>query len=125
MALRKDLARLACLGILVVSFSGCIRFKGVESEAAANAPNQASPGKGDPYTYGGMAEGTGGLQPTTSHSMEGTSYDGGKFKQAAGTGAFKSSSGHETAPSKPSDVSGDYQPLPHEGKHEEGEGESH
>lgn len=124
MALRKDLVLLVC----VAALCGCngIRSKAAESIATAQAPNQPLPYKGDPYTYGGVAEGSGGLVSTTQQTMESPSYDGAKFKQAAGPDAYTdSSSGHKTAKAKPSDISGDYQPLPNAERERGGEGEGH
>jgi len=127
MALRKDLARFAVFGLVALSLSGCgfaLRFKSEESMSAASAPNQKSPYKGDPYAYGGMADGYGGLQPTTTQTMEAEKYNGPEFMKAAGNDAYKSGS-HQTAAAKPSDISGDYQPLPEKGnEHKKSEGSS-
>lgn len=127
MALRKDLVLATLALVCVVGLSGC-RSKAAESIASAQAPNTPSPYKGDPYTYGGVSEGSGGLVTTTQQTMESPSYDGAKFKQAAGPDEYTDpSSGHKTAKAKPSDISGDYQPLPNtdRGHKTSGEGEGH
>ncbi|MBN9503289.1 MAG: hypothetical protein BGO01_14770 [Armatimonadetes bacterium 55-13] len=123
MALRKDLAQVGLIGVIALSMVGC-RIKAIESQTSASAPNTKSPYKGDPYTYGGVAEGSGGLLTTTTQTMDTPSYEGAKFKKAAGPEAYTdSNSGHHTAAAKPSDISGDYQPLPHNEGHEGGHGE--
>lgn len=124
MNLGKDISKIGLLVLIAVC--GC-RFQSIESMRTASAPNQPFPEKGDPYTFGGLADGTGGSVVGTTQSMESETYADPKFKQLAGTEPFVSMSGHTIAKAKPSEVSGDYQPLPHEevaGKHgESGEGE--
>lgn len=98
------------MGLALFAF-GC-RSKGLESMQSATAPNQPLPYKGDPYAWGGIAEGTGGQVVGTKQTMETPTYTEPKFKKLAGPDAVTSMSGHSLAKAKPSDRSGDYQPLP-------------
>ena len=118
MNLGKDISKVGLLALIAVC--GC-RIQAVESMTTASAPNQPFPEKGDPYTFGGLADGTGGQVVATTQSMESETYADPKFKQLAGTEPFVSMSGHTISKAKGSEISGDYQPLPHEEpvKHEE------
>ena len=122
MVLRMDLKRIGFLTMTAIAVGGC-RFVSVESFDSASAPNKPSPEKGDPYAFGGIADGTGGNVAATTQTMESESYSGPKFKQVAGNEAFTSMSGHSVSKAKPNDTSGDYQPLPNGEKHEGGEAE--
>lgn len=116
MVLRKEFL---LVGLALVSF-GC-RSKGLESMQSSSAPNQPLPYKGDPYAWGGIAEGTGGQVVGTKQTMETPTYSDPKFKKLAGPEAVTSMSGHSLSKAKPSDRSGDYQPLPHKSSgHSEG-----
>lgn len=53
--------RLFALGLLCLSFAGC-RFKGPESFVQATTPNPPTNWAGDAYSWGGIADATGGLQ---------------------------------------------------------------
>lgn len=121
MILRKEIL-LVGLAVFAV---GC-RSVGLESMQSSSAPNQPLPYKGDPYAWGGIAEGTGGQVVGTKQTMETPTYSEPKFKKLAGPDAVTSMSGHSLAKAKPSDRPGDYQPLPNkpaahaEGGHGEG-----
>ena len=52
--------RLAALGLLTLSYVGC-RFKAPESFVASTTPNPPTTWEGDPYSYGGIEEASGGL----------------------------------------------------------------
>ena len=106
------------LAVLACAAGGC-RVKAAESLASTTAPNVKSPYKGDPYTFGGIQDGTGGLIAATRSSMETESYSEPKFKKLAGPESFASMSGHSLSPSKANETSGDFQPLPIEGGHGE------
>jgi hypothetical protein len=122
MDLGKEIKRLAGLAVLAVTACGC-HIYGIDSMNSASAPNHKSPNQGgDPYTWGGIQEGTGGLVAGTKQTMETPEYSGPKFKQLAGPESFTSMSGHAVGAAKPNDVSGDWQPLPNAG-HSVGDGE--
>ena len=113
MQIRKELILAALLSLTI---AGC-RVKGYESMTSSIAPNVKSPYKGDPYTFGGLQEGTGGLIAASRSSMETEDYSEPKYKKLAGPDAFVSMSGHSLAKAKPSDIVGDYQPLPSQDAH--------
>jgi hypothetical protein len=69
-----NVARWLVLGLAAMSLVGC-RVKSVESFESAVKQSPNSPGGGDPYTYGGMAEGTGGLSTKTSYPTDNKSDD--------------------------------------------------
>ncbi len=83
--------------------------------------------KGDPYTFGGIQEGTGGQVAATSQSMESPTYTDPKYRKLAGPEGFTSMSGHSLSPAKGNDRVGDFQPLPHGSKGQAGrvEGAEH
>jgi hypothetical protein len=122
MILRKEILLVA----LAVFAVGC-RSVALESMQSSSAPKQPLPYKGDPYAWGGIAEGTGGQVVGTKQTMETEAYSEPKFKKLAGPDAVTSMSGHSLAKAKPSDRSGDYQPLPNKaaGHSESGGGEGH
>jgi hypothetical protein len=102
---------------LAIGSAGC-RFKGAESMNSTKAPHTELPYKSDPYTWGGIAEGTGGQVAATRQSMESPTYAEPKFKNLAGSEGFTSMSGWNLKPAKPSDIPGDHQPLPDDADHD-------
>jgi hypothetical protein len=62
------------VGMCAVALTGC-RVKSLESFQSAVTESPATPGKGDPYAYGGIAEGSGGLQPRSSYASDDRSSD--------------------------------------------------
>ena len=73
------LAGLACL-------AGCTppHFKDVDSYGAMFREGEAPPtGKGDPYTFGGIGEGSGGLMPRQTYADDSQTSD---FRDATETG---------------------------------------
>ncbi|MBI1757263.1 MAG: hypothetical protein HYR64_09175 [Fimbriimonas ginsengisoli] len=62
-ALRFAVLALAAATIL----SGC-HFKSLESYESATTPNSAEPGRGDPYTNGGIAGASGGQKARASYA---------------------------------------------------------
>lgn len=98
---------------LAMVAGGCrsVAYESMQSSTKAHAPMTY---KADPYTWGGIQEGTGGLVAATKQSMEAPSYSEPKFKKLAGREGFVSMSGWSLGKAKPSDIRGDYQPLPHE-----------
>jgi hypothetical protein len=113
MFLRKEFVVSA---LLACSIAGC-RSKAYESMSSSSAPPVKSSYQGDPYTFGGIQDGTGGLIAATRSSMETETYSEPKFKKLAGPEEFASMSGHGLSPAGASEVRGDYQPLPSEGEH--------
>jgi hypothetical protein len=117
--------KIVLLAAGAVMLVGC-RSVGLESLNSASAPNTNKfPYKGDPYAWGGIQEGTGGQVVGTKQTMEGTTFDGDKYKKLAGPDEVVSMSGHRLAKAKPSDTVGDRQPLPGDVSHggaTEGEG---
>ncbi len=114
-------------GILIAAaLTGC-HVKGLDSHESSFAENQKSPYKGDPYAWGGIQEGTGGLVVGTKQTMESPTYSEPKFKKLAGPDGYTSMSGHQLAPAKPNDRVGDHQPLPGGEAHgsEKGSAEGH
>jgi hypothetical protein len=125
MNLGKEFKRIAGLAALAVVVSGC-HIYGIDSMNSASAPNHKSPYAGDPYAWGGIQEGTGGLVAGTKQTMETPQFSGPKFMQLAGPDAFTSMGGLTLSAAKPSDTVGDWQPLPGRESHgakEEGHGE--
>ncbi|MBC8065917.1 MAG: hypothetical protein H7Y17_13875 [Chlorobia bacterium] len=125
MILRKDINRISFLVALAVVAVGC-RTYGLDSMRSASAPNVKSPTQGDPYAWGGIQEGTGGLVPTTKQTMETESATEAAYLQTAGVGGFVALSGWAVSGAKTSEIVGDYQPLPnsmpgegHSGDHKE------
>jgi len=101
---------------------GC-RFKAVESMHSATRPDpKGGEVYGDPYTFGGIADGTGGQVAATTQSMESPSYSDPKFKKIASKEGFTTMSGHVVRGAKGSETSGDYQPLPTSGEAKHGAG---
>ena len=121
MTLGKEIKRIVGLAGFAVLAVGC-RFVSQESITSASAPNEKQPNVGDPYAWGGVQEGTGGLVAGTKQTMEAETYSDPKFMQLAGNEGFVSISGWVLHPAKANEVSGDHQPLPHDeaaGGHEE------
>lgn len=125
MVLRKEIKQLGFFVVLASVVVGC-RTYGLDSMHSASAPNVKSQTQGDPYAWGGIQEGTGGLVPTTKQTMETDSYVGASFLQTAGSEGFVALSGWAVQKAKSSETVGDYQPLPnsvhgegHSGDHEE------
>jgi hypothetical protein len=102
-----------CLAVaaLATVAGGCrsVAYESMHSSTKTHTPMTY---KGDPYTWGGIQEGTGGLVAATKQSMEAPKYTEPKFKSLAGREGFVSMSGWSLGRAKPSDVRGDYQPLP-------------
>ena len=115
MLMRKELALAA---LFAITICGC-RFKAYESMNSATSSEVKLPYKGDPYTFGGMQEGTGGLIAASKGSMETETYSEPKFKKLAGPDAFISMTGHSLSKAEPSDTRGDFQPLPSASAHED------
>jgi hypothetical protein len=69
MMMGSKVLRLLVVAAVGTALAGC-RIKSVESFESAVNPSPPSPGKGDPYTYGGVAEGTGGLSTKTSYATD-------------------------------------------------------
>jgi len=75
--MRTQLPKYLGFLILATSLSGCnlVRFKGVESFNSATTPVKYSSSdpnrewKGDPYSYGGVANGSGGQNPKTAYGL--------------------------------------------------------
>lgn len=72
----RQLPKLLGLVLLATSMAGCtIRFKGVESFNSATTPVKYSSSdpnrewKGDPYSNGGTANGSGGLNAETPYGL--------------------------------------------------------
>jgi hypothetical protein len=65
------------LGLVV---SGC-RSVAYESMQSSTREHTKLPYKGDPYTWGGIQEGTGGLIAATKQTMEAPTYVEPKFKR--------------------------------------------
>ena len=112
--MRLGLPNLLVLAAVGVAASGCtVRFKGIESFNAATTPVKYSsqlpdsdPGKwhGDPGSFGGIANGSGGVQPKTHYGegsdpnsqepvnplidqpAKGVGQQPGEFHQDSGTG---------------------------------------
>jgi hypothetical protein len=122
MTLGKEIKRIVGLAGFAALMAGC-RFVSVESINSSSAPNEKQPSVGDPYAWGGIQEGTGGLVAADKQTMETPIYaDPPKFIQLAGVEGFASMSGWVLHPAKANEVSGDHQPLPHQeaaGGHEE------
>lgn len=107
-----NIVKCASLLPLVLLAVGC-RIKAVESMHSATRPDpKGGDVYGDPYTFGGIADGTGGQVAATTQSMESPSYADPKFKKIASKEGFTSMSGHVVSDAKGSETSGDYQPLP-------------
>lgn len=72
--MRVQLLKVLGLSVLAASLTGCsVRLKGVESFNAATTPVKYSSSdpnrewKGDPYSFGGTANGSGGLNAKTAY----------------------------------------------------------
>ena len=114
--------RLALAALLLVAVVGC-RSVANESMHSASAPGIEFPYRGDPHTFGGIQEGTGGMVAATSQSMESAAHTQPKAERIAGPGGFTSMSGHQVSPAKGNDRIGDFQPLPHGSKGQAGRAE--
>lgn len=72
MTLRNLLPIVLLAGVIS---SGCYHPRSIDSYNSTFRQSPNPPGKGDPYGYGGIADGSGGTQTRTSYATDSESSD--------------------------------------------------